>query len=356
MSSERPSNIEKIRAEIRGYPLRPAKRSKKVSEIPDLAECRYAFTVCTGNRWMDLGERAPAAKMLFGEFWHRGELCILFADTNVGKSVLAVQIGNSIALGEAIAPFALRAKPAKVLYVDFELTEKQFYKRYTNPQGNYRFTDNFFRAQYNPRTEIPAHSSGYDAYIIAGLEYKIRQVNATVLIIDNITCLRGGTENAAVALNLMQNLKALKTDLDLSILVLAHTPKRRNPGAPISTDDLHGSKLLINFADSAFAIGTSSTQHDLRYLKQVKQRNTAQVYGENNVCLCRIQKPGNFLRFHFMGVSREALHLRSRNTLNRDAISQKIAELATTGLTQRQISEQLHVSVGYVNKLLRMTG
>jgi hypothetical protein len=48
------------------------------------------------------------------------------------------------------------------------------------------------------------------------------------------TCLRGGTENASVALNLMKNLKALKTELNLSILVLAHAPKQRNPGSPIS--------------------------------------------------------------------------------------------------------------------------
>ena len=35
--------------------------------------------------------------MLFGKFWHQRELCILFADINVGKSVLAMQIGNAIA-------------------------------------------------------------------------------------------------------------------------------------------------------------------------------------------------------------------------------------------------------------------
>ncbi|WP_426670637.1 AAA family ATPase [Mucilaginibacter sp. McL0603] len=353
MSSQRPPHIEQLRAEARGYPLRPAKRSKPAAPAPDPDECRYVFTVFTGNRWMELGEREPESKMLFGEFWHQGELCILFADTNVGKSVLAVQIGNSIALGKPIAPFALRAKPSTVLYIDFELTAKQFYQRYTHPQGNYNFTDNFLRAQFNPITEIPGNYRSYDDYIIAGLEYRIKQVKATVLIIDNITCLRGGTENAAVALSLMQNLKALKTDLNLSILVLAHTPKRRNPGSPLSADDLHGSKLLINFADSAFSIGTSSTDHHLRYLKQIKQRSTAQVYGDDNVCLCRIQKPGNFLQFRFQGNSPERLHLRTRNTLNRELLTQKVAELSAKGLSQRQISRELHIALGYVNKLMK---
>jgi hypothetical protein len=71
------------------------------------------------------------------------------------------------------------------------------------------------------------------------------------------TCLRGGTENASVALNLMKNLKALNTELNLSILVLAHAPKQRNPGSPISADDLHGSKLIINFGDSALIFSSS---------------------------------------------------------------------------------------------------
>ncbi|MDB5145386.1 MAG: hypothetical protein JWQ66_4099 [Mucilaginibacter sp.] len=358
-SAERPLHIEQIRSEVRGYPLRKAKRSKTTA-APDPETCRYLFTVFTGNRWMELGEREPESKMLFGEFWHQGELCILFADTNAGKSVLAVQIGNSISLGKPIAPFALRAKPSKVLYIDFELTAKQFYQRYTHPQGNYSFTDNFLRAQFNPHTETPGNYSSYDEYIIDGLEHKIKQTKATVLIIDNITCLRSSTENASVALALMQNLKALKTGHNLSILVLAHTPKRRNPGSALSANDLHGSKLLINFADSAFAIGTSSTDSGLRYLKQIKQRSTAQVYGDDNICLCRIKKPGNFLHFQFEGNSPEHPHLlfagsqqRTRNRLNHELLIQKIAELSAKGLSQRQISRELHIALGLVNKLMR---
>ena len=350
-SAERPQRIENIRAETRGYTLRPAERLK-IPATPDPEACRYLFTVFTGNRWMELGEREPGKKMLFGEFWHQGELCILFADTNVGKSVLAVQIGNSIAHGKPIAKFALDVKPSKVLYIDFELSTKQFYQRYTHPQGSYNFTDHFLRAQFNPDNEIPDHYKNYDEYIIAGLEYRIKQIKATVLIIDNISCLRGGTENAAVALSLMKSLKALQNDHFLSILVLAHTPKRRNPGSTLSADDLHGSKLLINLADSAFAIGTSSANQRLCYLKQIKQRSTAQVYGEDNICLCHITKPHNFLQFEFGDNSHERLQLRTRNMLNQELLSQKVAELSAQGLTQRQISRELHIALGLVNKLM----
>jgi hypothetical protein len=112
-SSERPPFIEMIRAEARGYPdlIKKATQSQQRAKVyPDPDETQNVFTLFTGNRWIELGEREPDPKMLFGEFWHQNELCILFADTNAGKSVLAVQIGNSITRRQPIAPFAVQAK------------------------------------------------------------------------------------------------------------------------------------------------------------------------------------------------------------------------------------------------------
>jgi len=350
--SERPSFIEQLRAESRGLPYRPAKRNRPEPSRPSPEDCRRMFTIENGNRWLELARREPEAKMLFGELWHQGELCMLFADTNIGKSVLAVQLGESIARGQGIEPFACQAPPARVLYIDFELSAAQFGLRYSNGEEDHRFSDNFFRAQYNFIPDQPPNVNENDL-LIAAIEYKINQAKATVLIIDNITCLRGGTENSAVALALMKSLKALKTDYNLSILVLAHTPKRRNATQPLSADDLHGSKLLINFADSAFAIGKSTLDTDLCYLKQIKQRNTRQRYGHDNVCLCRIQKPDAFLHFKFEGYSAERLHLLSRTTADRRQLAYKIAALSATGHSQRDISTQLGVGLATVNRLIR---
>jgi len=354
-SSERPEIIERLRAEARGLPYRPAKRKKRPDPLPPGREdVHRLFTVERGNRWMELARREPEAKMLLGELWHQGELCMLFADTNIGKSVLAVQIGESIARGQGMGPFTCQAPPAQVLYLDFELSKAQFGLRYSNGDEDHQFSDNFFRAQYN---FVPDPPPGVDEneLLIAAIEYKIKLVEATVLIIDNITCLRGGTENAAVALSLMKSLKSLKADHNLSILVLAHTPKRRNPTQPISADDLHGSKLLVNFADSAFAIGKSTAETDLCYLKQIKQRNTRQRYGADNVCLCRIQKPGSFLHFTFEGYSAERHHLlaRTRQLAGRQELVNEVAALAAAGLTQREISSKLNIALVTVNRLLR---
>ena len=52
--------------------------------------------VRTGNQCINDAKNKTVPKMLFSEFWHEGELSILFADTNVGKSILAVQMANAI--------------------------------------------------------------------------------------------------------------------------------------------------------------------------------------------------------------------------------------------------------------------
>jgi len=365
-TSERPPEIERLRAETRGLKYRPAKRKPPA---PDPADIRYLFTVEDGNRWMELGMRQPEAKMLFGEFWHQHEICILFADTNTGKSVLAVQIAESIARARAIDPFTSYAQPAKVLYIDFELTTNQFYQRYSHqqlpaatsnptlathyPQLNYEFSPNFYRASFNQVADIPQGIAAYNDHLLAGIEYKLQQIKATVLIIDNISCLQGGTESALVALRLMSSLKELKARHRLSILVLAHTPKRRNTTRPISTDDLHGSKLLINFADSAFAIGKSTADATSCYLKQIKQRNTQPVYHEGNILLGRITQPGNWLHFTFESTAPERNHLQTPTRQYREQLAQQVNKLYATGITQREIATQLNISLGVVNKYIK---
>ena len=276
----------------------------------------------------------------------------MFADTNVGKSVLAVQIGNALAGRNEIAPFSPEVMPCKVVYIDFELSAKQFQSRYTHNEVTYAFNKGFYRAEFNPSADMPFDFKTYDDYMNSAIESVILRTEATVVIIDNITCLRSGTERASQALPLMKHLKALKTKLGLSILVLAHTPKR-NPAKPISRNDLQGSKMLINFCDSAFAIGQSHREKDLRYVKQVKQRSTGEVYGAGNVCLFRIIKPLNFISYQFEGYAAEAAHLYNPTAHDRELLTAQISRLSAQGLSQRQIAAEVGISLSAVNISLK---
>ena len=96
-----------------------------------ITENKGLFKVKTANKWIESAKKRPIPKMLFGKLWFENELCILFADTNLGKSILAVQIGNSISKGKQIKGFDLEANKQQILYFDFELSDKQFENRYS---------------------------------------------------------------------------------------------------------------------------------------------------------------------------------------------------------------------------------
>ena len=315
-------------------------------------ESKGLFTVKSASRWIEQAKDRPIPKMLFAELWFEGELCILFSDTNLGKSILAVQIGNSISKGEEIGGFNLETPKQPILYFDFELSDKQFENRYSiNYEQHYCFDDNFIRVEINPDATIPEYQS-FEDYLNHSLEITITETGARVLIIDNLTYLKNETEKAKDALPLMKHLKALKAKYGLSILALAHTPKR-DLSKPITRNDLQGSKMLMNFCDSSFAIGESYIDKDIRYLKQMKQRCTEQIYGPENVFVCQIDKPGNFLRFDFVNFGKEWDHLNQLTENDKESLSEKVVALKQKGLSLREIGTELGISHTKADRILK---
>ena len=325
---------------------------KTEKHFKGISEQKGMFIVKPANDWIEQAKTRPIPEMLFGEFWFEGELCILFADTNLGKSILAVQIGNSISKGEPIKGFKLEAKKQPVLYFDFELADKQFEARYSlNFQNHYSFDNFFLRVEINPDAPLPEGKS-FEDYLSESLEKSISETGAKILIIDNITYLKNETEKAKDALPLMKHLKALKKKYDLSILALAHTPKR-DLAKPLTRNDLQGSKMLINFCDSSFAIGESQNDKSIRYLKQIKQRNTELIYDHENVCVCQIEKADNFLQFEFLNFGTEKEHLKQLSDTDKESRIDEALELKKQGYSNVQIAKQVGVSEGAVRKWIK---
>jgi hypothetical protein len=141
----------------------------------------------------------------------------------------------------------------------------------------------------------------------------------------------------------MKYLKELKTKYGLSILALAHTPKR-DSSKPLGRNDLQGSKMLINFCDSSFAIGESAKDQGIRYLKQIKARNTAIIYHAEEVLLGNVQKNGNFLQFEFLGTGNEREHLKTQSEKDKSVVVQKVKSLASDGLSLKEIAQIVGIS------------
>ena len=311
------------------------------------------FKVKTVTTWIEEAKLRPIPKMLFSELWFENELCILFSDSNLGKSALAIQIANSISKGFSIDGFKLEMPPQKVLYFDFELSDKQLEKRYSNNfEDHYEFNPNLLRAEINPEQYTPPEFQTFEEFLCNSIEQTVIIENVKILIVDNLTYLKNDTEKAKDALQLMKMLNNLKRKYGLSILVLAHTPKR-DATKPISKNDLSGSKMLMNFCDSCFAIGESFRENGLRYLKQIKQRNTEQIYDTRNVIICKMENPSNFLQFNFIGYENELEHLKQYTQTDSDDRLTKVLELKSQGMANTKIAEMLHCSEGTVRLILK---
>ena len=354
LTNHRPMEIELIR-DMAHRKLTP-KENKILDDKLDPPNTRDAFIIKTASQWLETPTQQQDYQRMFGDFWYRGELCILFADTNVGKSVLAVQIGDALSKGETVMQhLESPPQPQKVLYFDFELSAEQFEKRYSDRNGRYPFSADFYRLVFNPHATGQKRFASYADYMNNALENVLVSTGARTLIIDNITCLRTGTEATAGAVNLMRNLQTIKQKYGLSILVLAHTPKR-NPARPVTRNDLQGSKMLINFADSAFAIGESQTTPGLRYLKQIKQRSGQEQYGATNVCLCRVSKPLNFLKMDFIDNATEAAHLLPYTEQHARQIEQRVLLLHSQGRSVRFIADEMGISRSKVFRMVKRLG
>lgn len=296
------------------------------------------LSIKSANRTLTEASMTANPKQLYGEFWFEHEIGCLFADSNVGKSILAIQIAEDIAkTGET------------VLYFDFELSEKQFQLRFTDEQGNlHHFPSTLYRVQPDMNL-IASIDEPFEDALMRNIENVAVETKARILIIDNISILCMQMEKGEDSAALVQRLRTLKNKYGFSILIIAHTPKR-NMSMPITQNDLAGSKKLFNFIDSCFAIGLSAQGGNMRYVKQVKVRNCEMRYGGDNVMVCHIEKVGTMVQFINMGTAPEHDHLRM---VNREEQVQEARLLSASGLSLRDIASRMGVSKSTVDRMLR---
>lgn len=255
------------------------------------------LSIKSANDWVNDAINTPDPKMYFHNLIDQFENTVIFASSNVRKSILAIQIAEDI------------ARTDKILYVDLELSAKQFQMRYSDVSTGevHIFPGNFTRAEIDPELIVGAD---LEQEILDSIEEAAVQ-GTKFFVIDNITFICNDSEKGATAGSFMMKLIRLKKKYSLTTIVIAHTPKRRG-WDPITQNDLAGSAKLINFFDAGIAVARSAKDNNLRYLKQVKVRTGEYQYDAENVIVFDITKIGGFLKFEIHGYAREDEHLKNR--------------------------------------------
>lgn len=287
------------------------------------------LSIKTANAWIEESLNAPDPKMYFHDLIVQFENTVIFASSNVGKSILAIQIAEDIARTE------------KILYVDLELSSKQFQMRYSDTATGeiHIFPANFTRAEIDPELIVGAD---LEQEILDSIEEAAKQ-GTKFFVIDNITFICNDSEKGATAGSFMMKLIRLKKKYNLTTIVIAHTPKRRG-WEPITQNDLAGSAKLINFFDAGIALARSAKDNNLRYLKQVKVRTGEYRYDAENVIIFDISKTDGFLKFEIQGYAKEDDHLKNRDGSDDYDEIIEILKLQRDGKTVREIAEILDMA------------
>lgn len=169
---------------------------------------------------------------IFGKLWFMGDICVLFSDSNIGKSTLANDIVFGILqkgwdfFGENSESCTVK-EPLNVIYYDFETSDKQYIVKYRNmPDVNFsRITMDYFDANFS-----------FDAEDVAGnIKTMIRDDSHNIIVVDNLSAIEGMAAGGFKKIReFVYKLKRIITlNGNTSILLLGHTVKR-NQTKPIT--------------------------------------------------------------------------------------------------------------------------
>ena len=287
----------------------------------------------SGNDFVEDGLRLPDPVLYFHGLIAENEITVLFSKPGVGKSILAVQIGVEIA----------KVKP--VLYIDLELSVKQFQKRYTVQGIRFNFPDNFKRAEFN--TDDPI-TDGMEEGLLESIELAA-QKGIPVVILDNITYACPDAERADSATIFMQRLKHLKESYRITLIILSHTPKIPDY-RPLTLNDLAGSHKLMAFVDSAVALARVPGKPSQRYIKQVKVRSSEAIYDGEHVALLELVDSMGWLHMEFIGEASENELLYSAE---HDPRIDEASALHSEGKSLREIAAIMSVGKSTVSRWLK---
>lgn len=253
-----------------------AQRGYSREELLDVITTRSGQSILSDPEY----EPNQAPKEVFGNFLYQGEMGLLVGRNNENLSILANDIAFFVGGGGHKWP-NFESPHLPTLYIDMETTSKQFAQRYRNAID--------YVPETFTRAEVDVLSAGSEKVVMSMVKSQIIKTQCTTnppkfVIIDHIspTLFKNAQLKAFVG-----ELKAVKEQFGLTILLVSNCLKSNNK-KPIVEDTLGTSKVLLSFVDSAFALGTSFQDDDIRYIKQVKVREcqkdkdvlTVQIKGE----------------------------------------------------------------------------
>jgi len=290
-------------------------------EIAGKTKEKSIFNTRSLNQFIQDVKNEPRPKKLIGDLVYEKELTILFAPTGLGKSILAIQMALSSSKGEYLnlgndIVLQNEVGPIKTIFFDFELSNSQLMKR----MGDITALDNLFISKVSRGQVL----DGKPKEIFKLIKNEAESVWAKFIIIDNISKIGNKLEETDKATEFMKALADLVRDDGYTILIISHTPKQTKT-YPITSDSVSGSNKIASLADAIIGINeVNSEEGNKVYIKQVKTRNEALIFGKSRVICTEIIKDENgFVRHECYTTCSEKIAL-SGGIINDESFNKKM--------------------------------
>lgn len=295
-------------------------------------------------------KKMPPLRVILPDLIYEGDLSIIFGGPNAGKTTLITQLMELIGSGFTIGGFESEVRKEPVVYLDLEMDARKLAKRYESDNDSvYQFSENIIRVYQNRKFvgKLKAKEK-----IEQAIDF-MRQYDSRILIIDNFSAMGVEHEKSADALELMRTFRQVTTQLNGTVIVAAHTPKR-NGNELLQLKDLAGSAVISNFADSVIGIGQDARNPNRRYLKGFKNRDSEKKYGGPQVMECEIRKADNGLvYFDQIGISFESHMLVNDQEFEKLDRNNSVLQLKDEGKSYNDIAEQLDLPLGTVRSIVQ---
>lgn len=275
-------------------------------------------------------------QMLFDEFWREGELALLFGESGAGKSLLAMQIARTLAVGGDIPWFVMEAAAAKTLYVDLSMSDRQFASRnsYSGRNGKPRVWPVSQRL-YCDRPED-------EGELVEWLERQVEAEKLKYLIIDDLGSIMQTCDGTRETMAVMRGLRRICRRFGVSILVVMQSEAPMG-NAGVSERDLGRQRSLCRLADSVFAIGRHPSRSAYVSLLQTRSRSSSVKWTAHNSIPAKITESNGFVGLKFeMDISDE-----ERKLIN------EVNSHHRQGLSYREIAIKLNISKSRAHRLGR---
>lgn len=297
------------------------------------------FAIKPANAWLQEAASRPLPRDLWKNrgIIYTGMVTCIFGQPGAGKTILATQIAADIA--RAGTP---------VLYLDCGQPSRAFTSRYRTAQKQAAFPDSLLRAHLDL---CPENKKLKLEDLLDALTEAIKQSGASVIFIDDITTIIASVTRCN-PINLMAALNRLANENDLTLILVAQTPRRAQHRAVTETT-MGRLKSIWAYVDSLIAI--TQLDETVHYIKQLKRSYGGPIrFGAEGIIACQLNCDTANLHFEEVDQLPESALLSEPKTDDQQQTVALVQEMHNMGSTVREIAQELNLSPATISRYLHI--